>query len=74
MKHADLRTTSEIFDDILSSEDLDMTGRIGNPLGRIPDDPGLFDRIAERTGMTWGQVRRHYYRICDQMGVSPDGD
>lgn len=57
MLHADLRSPSEIFDDMLA----DDTG-----------DPDIFDRIAERLGWSWGQARRHYFKICEQLGVSPD--
>lgn len=58
MRHDDLRTPAEIFDDMLADEK--------------PGDVDTFDRIAARLGWTWGQARRHYLKICDQLGVRPD--
>lgn len=35
-------------------------------------DDATLDQIAARLGWTWGQARRRYLQICDQLGVKPD--
>lgn len=74
MLHKSIRTPTEALAELLAEEDLDDTGKPHNPLGIIESAEDLFDRAATQLGWTWGQTRRHFYRMCEQLGVSPDGD